>query len=68
MGDVKASLYRIVHEIVDKHSFSRLLFDLHIHVVSLAAIHNVQYRSQRCITTPSKSKVKVQNITTRIHK
>ena len=41
-------------------------------IVSLAAIHYkihyVQYRSQRCITTPSKHKVKVQNITTRTPK
>ena len=37
-------------------------------VVSLAVIHYkihyVQYRSQRCITIPSKHKAKVQNITT----
>ena len=29
-------------------------------VVSLAAIHYVHYRSQRCITTPSKPKVELK--------
>ena len=35
-----------------------LMFDLQ--TVSLAAIHYVHYRSQRCITTPSKPKVELK--------